>query len=88
MEVIVLVLLVAALIIGELIYRRHPGAGGLLYNLSGTVGGIFWILIGVFLLYGGAYILGALAVLIGVNIHRSNFRASKRALSGRQTLNG
>lgn len=88
MEVIVLVLLLAALIIGELIYRRHPGAGGLLYNLSGTVAGVFWVLIGVFLLYGGAYVLGSLVVLVGVNIHRSNFRQSKRTISSRQTLNG
>lgn len=82
------VVLVAALIIGELIFRRHPGAGGLFYNLSGTLAGLLWILAGVFIAWGGSYLLGGLLVVIGINIHRSNFRTAKRTLNGRKSLNG
>lgn len=81
--------LVVVLIIGELIFRRLPGAGGLLYNMSGTIGGIVWVLIGGFLLWGGAYLLGGLIVILGVNIHRSNYKITKSTLSdGRSRLNG
>lgn len=88
MELLILALLVAALIIGELVFRRIPGGGGLLYNMSGTIAGLFWILAGVFFAYGGSYLLGFLLVIIGVNIHRSNYRTVKRTMGSRQTLNG
>lgn len=84
-----LVALVVLLIIGELIFRRIPGAGGILYNLSGTLGGVVWVLVGAFLVWGGSYILGGLIIIAGVNIHRSNFRIAKRTFGdGRSRLNG
>lgn len=84
-----LVALVVLLIIGELIFRRIPGAGGILYNLSGTLGGVVWVLVGAFLVWGGSYLLGGLIIIAGVNIHRSNFRIAKRTFGdGRSRLNG
>lgn len=85
---IAVVVLVAALIIGELLFRRYPGGGGLLYNLSGTLGGLLWILAGIFFAVGGSYLIGFILILVGVNIHRSNYRTAKRTISGRKTLNG
>lgn len=83
------VLVLVLVLLGELIFRRIPGAGGLLYNISGTLGGIIWILAGAFLVWGGAYLLGGIIIVIGVNIHRSNFRIASNTLrGGRQTLNG
>lgn len=88
-DVLPLLVLGALLIVGELIFRRKPGAGGLLYNLSGTLGGIMWVLAGAFLIWGGAYWIGGALVVIGVNIHRSNFRIVKQSLGGtRGKLNG
>lgn len=87
-ELVPILLLLALVLIGELLFRRSPGAGGLLYNMSGTVGGVLWVLAGAFLLWGGSYLIGAILIVVGVNIHRSNFRIAKRELSGRSRLNG
>lgn len=85
-DTVVLLLILGLILVGELLYRQRPGAGGLLYNITGTAAGVIWVLVGAFLLWGGAYLLGALIIVIGVNIHRSNYRASRKGLRG--SVNG
>lgn len=88
-EILPIIVVLVLVVVGELIFRRIPNAGGLFYNLSGTFAGVIWVLAGAFIIWGGGYLLGGIMVLIGVNIHRSNFKiASETLQNGRGALNG
>lgn len=87
-NLLVVMAVLVAIVIGEMVFRRYPNSGGLLYNLMGVFGGLFWVLVGAFLALGGYLILGFVVMIIGFVIHRSNYKQSREAVSGRKYLNG
>ncbi|WP_157884853.1 hypothetical protein [Halorubrum aethiopicum] len=70
----ILVPIGVAFAVGHLLFRQR-GAGAVAATAGyGTVTGVFWTLVGVFMIVGGLQIIGGLIIAIAWFLTRGNYR--------------